>query len=137
MILSLLSREIWEKYKASSKGKIDIHTKLMRQYEEIPGWWFHGALALSLGLSLVMCIFMNDAVQLPWWALLLSAGLGLFFTLPISIITATTNTVKKIHIRWSSDNILDCPLFSSFCLASLSPVSFSLIPLHFAGRHQG
>ncbi|CAI9116102.1 OLC1v1017168C1 [Oldenlandia corymbosa var. corymbosa] len=91
-------KEIIAKFKASNKGKVDIHTKLMKQYKDIPNWWFHGALALSVALGLVLCIFMNDQVQLPWWALLLSALLGYVFTLPISIITATTNTTPGLNV---------------------------------------
>lgn len=51
----------------------------------------------SLILSLVLCIFMKDEVQMPWWGLLFAAALALIFTLPISIITATTNQVKALY----------------------------------------
>lgn len=51
----------------------------------------------SLILSLVLCIFMKDEVQMPWWGLLFAAALALIFTLPISIITATTNQVKALN----------------------------------------
>ncbi|KAL3504978.1 hypothetical protein ACH5RR_034819 [Cinchona calisaya] len=91
-------KEIYDQFRASSKGKPDIHTKLMRKYKDIPAWWFGIMLALSLLLSLLLCIFMKDQVQLPWWALLFSAGLALFFTLPISIITATTNQTPGLNV---------------------------------------
>ncbi|CDP19589.1 unnamed protein product [Coffea canephora] len=91
-------KEIYNLFRASSKGKPDIHTKLMRKYKGIPGWWFVLMLALSLALSLGLSIFMKDQVQLPWWALLLSAGLALFFTLPTSIIAATTNQTPGLNV---------------------------------------
>ncbi|XAR62052.1 hypothetical protein NMG60_11016636 [Bertholletia excelsa] len=91
-------REIYEQFRESYKGKIDIHTKLMRKYKDIPNWWFHLMLFLSLVLSLVLCIFMKDQVQMPWWGLLFAAGLALIFTLPISIITATTNQTPGLNI---------------------------------------
>ncbi|KAK6150867.1 hypothetical protein DH2020_015799 [Rehmannia glutinosa] len=91
-------KEIYERYRASHKGKQDIHTRLMKKYEDIPSWWFHAMLVLSLAVSLALCIFMKDEVQLPWWGLLFAAGLALIFTLPISIITATTNQTPGLNV---------------------------------------
>ncbi|XP_075511800.1 oligopeptide transporter 4-like [Primulina tabacum] len=91
-------REIYDRFRASNKGKPDIHTRLMKKYKDIPGWWFHGMLVLSLALSLLLCIFMKDQVQLPWWGLVFAAALALIFTLPISIITATTNQTPGLNV---------------------------------------
>lgn len=76
---------------------MDIHTKLMKKYEDIPNWWFYLMLVISFALSLALCIFMKDEVQMPWWGLVFAAGLALLFTLPISIIAATTNQVKTLN----------------------------------------
>ncbi|KAK2971821.1 hypothetical protein RJ640_005947 [Escallonia rubra] len=90
--------EIAQKFRASSKGKVDVHTRLMRKYQDIPGWWFYSTLVVSMLLALVMCIFMKDQIQMPWWALLFAAGLALIFTLPISVITATTNVTPGLNV---------------------------------------
>lgn len=66
----------------------------MRNYKDIPSWWFHILLMVTLGVSLALCIFLKKEVQMPWWGLVFAAGLAFMFTLPISIITATTNQVK-------------------------------------------
>ncbi|GAB4853360.1 oligopeptide transporter 4 [Ancistrocladus abbreviatus] len=91
-------REIYERYRASNKGKEDIHTKLMKKYEDIPLWWFHGLLIATIAISLVLCIFLNTQIQMPWWALLLASALAFIFTLPVSIITATTNQTPGLNI---------------------------------------
>ncbi|CAN4092295.1 unnamed protein product [Withania somnifera] len=91
-------KEIWQRFRASYKGKPDIHTRLMMKYKDIPGWWFYLTLALSLVLSLVLSIFMKDQVQLSWWGLLIAALLALIYTLPISIITATTNMSPGLNV---------------------------------------
>ena len=83
-----------ERYIASSKGKQDIHTKLMKTYKDILSWWFHLLLGVTLMVSLVLCIFLSDQVQMPWWGLLYARLLTFGLTLPISIITATANSVK-------------------------------------------
>lgn len=85
-----------ETFRASHKtGKCDIHTKLMKKYPDIPGWWFHAMLVISLALSVALCIVWEKEIQFPWWGLLLAAFVACIFTLPISIITATTNMVIK------------------------------------------
>ncbi|GMN58311.1 hypothetical protein TIFTF001_027403 [Ficus carica] len=89
-------REIYQRYRASNKGNEDIHTKLMRRYKDIPSWWFYVLLAMTLAVSLALCIFLNDQVQMPWWGLVFAAAMAFIFTLPISIITATTNQAKYV-----------------------------------------
>ncbi|WMV57135.1 hypothetical protein MTR67_050520 [Solanum verrucosum] len=93
-------KEIISRFRASHKsGKSDdIHTKLMKKYPDIPGWWFHGMLVVSLALSLILCIVWVDQVQLPWWGLIFAAAIALIFTLPISIITATTNMTPGLNV---------------------------------------
>ena len=88
-----MGREIYERYRASYKGKEDIHTKLMKRYKDIPSWWFYMLLVVTMAVSLALCIFLNNQVQMPWWGLLFAAAMAFTFTLPISIITATTNQV--------------------------------------------
>lgn len=89
-----LFREIYDRFRASSEGKEDIHTKLMRNYRDIPQWWFYLLLAVTIIVSLILCTVLKKEVQMPWWGLLFAAALAFIFTLPISIITATTNQVK-------------------------------------------
>ncbi|KAA8536342.1 hypothetical protein F0562_028820 [Nyssa sinensis] len=91
-------REIYERFSASSKGKEDIHTRLMRTYKDIPSWWFYLLLGVTLAISLVLCTLLNDQVQMPWWALLFACVMAFGFTLPISIITATTNQTPGLNI---------------------------------------
>ncbi|KAK4845463.1 hypothetical protein QYF36_005389 [Acer negundo] len=91
-------REIYDRFRASYKEKEDIHTRLMRKYKDIPPWWFYLLLAVTLAVSLVLCIVLKDQVQMPWWGLLFAAAMAFVFTLPISIITATTNQTPGLNI---------------------------------------
>ncbi|KAF5955032.1 hypothetical protein HYC85_007888 [Camellia sinensis] len=84
-------RELYDRFRASYTGKEDIHTRLMRKYEDIPSWWFYVLLGVTVAASLVLCIFLNNQVQMPWWGLIFACIIAFIFTLPISIITATTN----------------------------------------------
>ncbi|VFQ62270.1 unnamed protein product [Cuscuta campestris] len=91
-------REIYDRYRASTKGKEDIHTRLMRNYKDIPSWWFYILLSVTMVVSLTLCIFKKEEVQMPYWGLLFAAAIAFFFTLPISIITATTNMTPGLNI---------------------------------------
>lgn len=91
-------KEIYQRFRASQQQDPDIHTKLMRKYEDIPAWWFYSLLLLSMTVSLILCTVLNDQVQLPYWGLLLACGMAFVFTLPISIITATTNQTPGLNV---------------------------------------
>lgn len=77
---------------------MDIHTKLMRKYKQVPEWWFVIILIANIALTIFACQYYNDQLQLPWWGVLLACGIAILFTLPIGIITAITNQVISFHI---------------------------------------
>ena len=87
----------------------------MRKYKDIPNWWFHLTLLASFLLALALSIFMKDEVQMPWWALIFAAGLALIFTLPISIITATTNQASS-KIKFSYSKFLALSIYNNLNL---------------------
>ena len=89
-----LCREIIDNsWTALKDDKTDVHSQLMKRYRTVPQSWFLILLVISLILSLVVSIVWEDDVQLVWWGVLLACGIAAFFTLPIGIITATTNQV--------------------------------------------
>lgn len=91
-------REIYSRYRASSEGKMDVHTRLMKKYKDIPSLWFYVLLVVAFLVSLALCIFLKKEIQMPYWGLILAAFLAFVFTLPISIITATTNQTPGLNI---------------------------------------
>ncbi|KAK4401796.1 Oligopeptide transporter 4 [Sesamum angolense] len=91
-------REIYARFRDSYKEKEDVHTRLMRRYKDIPSWWFYVLLGVTLAASLMLCIFLNKQVQMPWWGLAFASVIAFIFTLPISIITATTNQTPGLNI---------------------------------------
>ncbi|KAM7525932.1 hypothetical protein LguiA_015834 [Lonicera macranthoides] len=92
-------REIWEQSKSSFKdNKMDIHTRLMSKYNQVPEWWFWCILAANIALTIFACEYYNDQLQLPWWGVILACVIAIFFTLPIGIITAITNQAPGLNI---------------------------------------
>ncbi|RDX76911.1 Oligopeptide transporter 7, partial [Mucuna pruriens] len=92
-------REIWEQSKSSFKEtKVDIHTKLMRRYKQVPEWWFVCILIATIATTVFTCEYFIEQLQLPWWGVLLACAIAIFFTLPIGIITAITNQSPGLNI---------------------------------------
>lgn len=110
-------REIYNRYRASSEGKMDVHTRLMRKYKDIPTLWFYVLLVVAFLVSLALCIFLKKEIQMPYWGLIFAAFLAFIFTLPISIITATTNQVRLVNIiyYYPKQRILKSCIFFFFC----------------------
>jgi uncharacterized protein YneF (UPF0154 family) len=98
------TRSIWEMWrkttsKAGDKFE-DVHTRTMKKnYEAVPQWWFHIILVLVLGLSIYACEGFNKQLQLPYWGVILSMAMAFLFTLPIGVITATTNQVSNLALN--------------------------------------
>lgn len=91
----MYARDIWQRSKSSLKEKPDVHTRLMKNYKEVPQAWFLGILGVMILVSIVACEVYNEQLQLRWWGVLLACGLAFFFTLPIGVITAVTNQVRR------------------------------------------
>ncbi|KAI7999446.1 Oligopeptide transporter 5 [Camellia lanceoleosa] len=93
-------RTIWEQTKVSFQDKIgDVHTRLMKKnYDVVPQWWFYAILMLVVGLSMLACEGFGRQLQLPYWGVLLAMALAFVFTLPIGVITATTNQQSGLYV---------------------------------------
>ncbi|ERN13349.1 hypothetical protein AMTR_s00041p00118950 [Amborella trichopoda] len=98
-VMPFHGREIWQLSKSAfQKETMDIHTKLMSKYKQVPEWWFFIILAIHIVLTIFACEYYKEQLQLPWWGVLLSCGLAFFFTLPVGIIAATTNQASGLNI---------------------------------------
>ncbi|WVR05633.1 OPT family small oligopeptide transporter [Kwoniella sp. DSM 27419] len=86
-------------YRAVMKTKTeadDIHLKLMKQYPEVPDWWF-------LSLLLVVFVLAVTAIEvykteLPVWGYLISILLPFIYILPASFVYAMTAQQVSINL---------------------------------------
>ncbi|KAL9461754.1 hypothetical protein AB3S75_004700 [Citrus x aurantiifolia] len=98
-VLLFHGREIWQLSKSAFEEKgMDVHTKLMRKYKQVPEWWFMCILLINIAATIFTCQYYNNQLQLPWWGVLLACVLALFFTLPVGVITATTNQTPALNV---------------------------------------
>jgi OPT family oligopeptide transporter len=69
--------------------KDDIHAKLMRNYPEVPDWWYLLSFAVFFSLAIVACEVWHTGV--PIWALVLSVMLPCLYVVPSGFIFAMTS----------------------------------------------
>lgn len=99
-----LCRQIWQQTKATYNDKFgDVHTRLMKKnYDPVPQWWFYVLLIVVVGLAILTCEGFGGQLQLPYWGVLLAVAMAQLFTLPIGVITATTNQVWYLAYNFLS-----------------------------------
>lgn len=76
--------------KGNYEGAMDVHSRLMSRYKEVPDWWFLGILG---GAIAVACVFLSiHPLNTPVWLVFLLVGINLIFAVPLSFLSATTGT---------------------------------------------
>ena len=76
--------------KGNYEGAMDIHSRLMSRYAEVPDWWF---LVILLAAIIVSVIFLNIyPLDTPVWIVFLMIAINLVFAVPLSFLSATTGT---------------------------------------------
>ncbi|KAF8161465.1 OPT oligopeptide transporter protein-domain-containing protein [Crassisporium funariophilum] len=74
----------------------DIHAKLMRNYPEVPDWWYASAFCVFFSLAIIAVEVWDT--QVPVWALLLSVLLPVIYILPSGFIYAMTGQGISLNI---------------------------------------
>ena len=76
--------------KGNYEGAMDVHSRLMSQYPEVPDWWFLLILVVAV---VVACVFLTIyPLDTPVWLVFLMIGVNLVFAVPLSFLSATTGT---------------------------------------------
>ncbi|KAI3981907.1 hypothetical protein MKX01_041170 [Papaver californicum] len=91
--------QIWQQSKSAFQREENGCTyKTYEQVQPVPEWWFVSIFIANIAATIFACEYYNDQLQLPWWGVLVACGLAIFFTLPVGIITATTNQTPGLNI---------------------------------------
>lgn len=75
--------------------KDDIHAKLMRNYPEVPDWWYALFFAVFFALAIVAAEVWETGV--PIWALIMAVLLPIVYILPAGFVFAMTGTGVSSH----------------------------------------
>ncbi|GAA5905611.1 uncharacterized protein JCM6883_005386 [Sporobolomyces salmoneus] len=74
----------------------DVHMKLMKNYPEVPNWWYMILLTIAFGLSIATVAAFDT--QMPVWSLILAIVLGLIYMIPAGFVFALTSTSVSINL---------------------------------------
>ncbi|TGO84229.1 hypothetical protein BPOR_0532g00040 [Botrytis porri] len=89
-------QEIWILARAIRGSLDDNHTKMMRKYKPVPGWWYIVFFLVMMAMALAaVCAY---PTHLTWWALIIALIISLVWTIPIGIIYATTNIHLGLNV---------------------------------------
>jgi OPT family oligopeptide transporter len=72
------------------EGAMDVHSRLMSKYKEVPDWWFLAILLISIVVSIIFVKIYP--LNVPVWLVFLVIGINLVFAVPLSLLSATTGT---------------------------------------------
>ncbi|KAI0274442.1 OPT oligopeptide transporter protein-domain-containing protein [Russula aff. rugulosa BPL654] len=87
---------IWTHVHRPLSEQPDIHARLMSVYKEVPDWWY-------LTIFVTMFVFGVVVIEvwetdLPVWGFVLALLISFVYTLPLSVITATTNQLLGLNV---------------------------------------
>lgn len=86
-------------FKRIKVEKDDIHAKLMKNYPEVPDWWYGVAFVTFFALAVITMEVWKTTV--PVWALLLAVLLPMLYVLPNGFIYAMTGQTASAAIPTS------------------------------------
>ena len=86
-------------FKRMKVEKDDIHAKLMRNYPEVPDWWYGVAFVTFFACAIVAMEVWKTGV--PVWALLLAVLLPVIYVLPSGFIYAMTGQTASVTVSTS------------------------------------
>ncbi|KAK7747413.1 hypothetical protein SLS53_001668 [Cytospora paraplurivora] len=88
--------DIYNRAKSAKYEEPDVHLRLMRKYKEAPEWWFQAIFIVSFAFAMISSQVWDT--HLKWWALIICIVIGVFFTLPVGILTAITNQEAGLNV---------------------------------------
>ena len=110
-------------FKRMKVEKDDIHAKLMKNYPEVPDWWYAISFVLFFACAIIAMEVWKTGV--PIWALLLAVLLPMIYVLPSGFIYAMTGQSVSVSIP------------TSLQFAAHSPMLYTDLPQPHRPNHSG
>ncbi|KAL9594278.1 MAG: hypothetical protein Q9219_007118 [cf. Caloplaca sp. 3 TL-2023] len=74
----------------------DVHSRLMRNYEDVPVGWYLATFVSMLAIGIF--VVEHYPVYLPWYGLLLALGITAVLFIPVAIVMAITNQHSSLYL---------------------------------------
>jgi OPT family small oligopeptide transporter len=78
-------------------GFNDPFTRMMRNYKEVPDWWFLAIAAIAFVFAIII-LKTYDALQTPVWTIFFVIILNLVFLVPMSYLYAISGTTQGLNV---------------------------------------
>lgn len=79
-------------------GFVDGHTRHMRNYKEVPEWWY--GIVFVFGFAISIIAVAAWPTQTPWWSILGVTAIGALLTIPWVIIESIAATGIQLNVIW-------------------------------------
>ena len=79
-----------------SMGGEDVHSRLMRNYEDAPMSWYLATFVAMLAIGIFVVEYYP--VYLPWYGLLLALSITALLFIPVGIVMAITNQHSSLYL---------------------------------------
>lgn len=89
-------KEIYEKFRNIKTEEDDVHAKLMRNYPEVPDWWYLVVFLFFTGMAIIMVELYKT--ELPVYALLLAILISALYVLPGGYMFALTAQLITVNL---------------------------------------
>ena len=78
------------------KEKPDVHMRLMKNYKEVPEWWYLIVFLIFFGCSIATIDAWNT--EMPVWCLIIALLIAIVFLIPVGVIYALTNIAVGLNV---------------------------------------
>ena len=78
----------------------DSHSRMMKQYPEVPDWWFGVVLLITFAIG--VAAIKAWPTQTPWWTLLAVIGLSGIMLIPSAILQSTANVGMGFNVLFQT-----------------------------------
>ncbi|KAG5368908.1 Oligopeptide transporter 2 [Yarrowia sp. C11] len=83
-------------HRSNYHGRVDPYSRYMRQYKEVPDWWFYLVLLIMFVLSIVLVEVWP--VDTPVWCIVFVLGLVAVFIIPFTVFLSYTATELTLNV---------------------------------------
>ncbi|KAI9015458.1 OPT oligopeptide transporter protein-domain-containing protein [Hyaloraphidium curvatum] len=89
--------DVWKRFRtARDHIAPDVHTLMMRVYDDVPDYVYLGIFFATLGVSMFVVEYYD--LQLPWWGVILAVIVAVIFVLPVGILQAVSNQQVGLNV---------------------------------------
>ncbi|SCU93346.1 LAFA_0F15896g1_1 [Lachancea sp. 'fantastica'] len=89
-------KEIWAVFRGHNAEKEDVHNRLMKNYSDVPSWWYGVVFLFFFALS--VATMRAWPTEMPIYSLIIALLIAAFFMLPVGIIFALTNISVGLNV---------------------------------------